>query len=268
MSWQRAVVTGAGSGIGRALSRELARRGAHVVCADVDLATATETVRAIEAEGGTAAAVQCDVSDLTEVEDLARAADAAFDGEAPDLVVNNAGVGTGGAAIGDLPIEDWQWTLGVNLWGVIHGCHVFTPRLRAAGGGGIINLASSAAFGGAPGMGPYGVSKAGVLALSEILAAENAAHGIRVSAVCPTFVKTGIIDAARVDDRTRRAGAAGMRFTGRSADRVARQILKGHAAGDLYVLPQAEAKALWSFKRHLPRLYLRMTSLGARSMLD
>ena len=265
MGWQRAVVTGAGSGIGRALSRELARRGAHVVCADVDMRTATTTATEIEAAGGRATAVGCDVTSLDEVEALADAAEAAHGGPA-DLVVNNAGVATGGAPIGDLPIEDWQWTLGVNLWGVIHGCHVFVPRLREAGRGGIVNVASSAAFAAGPGMGPYGVSKAGVLALSETLAAEVAADGLAVSVLCPTFVRTRIVDHARVDARTRRAGELGMRWTGRSADRVARQLLDAHADGDLYVVPQVEGKLLWALKRHFPRLYLRMTTAGARRM--
>lgn len=265
MCWQRAVVTGAGSGIGRALSSELARRGAHVVCADVDLDTATATSTDIEAAGGRATPVRCDVTSLDEVEALADAAEAAHGGPA-DLVVNNAGVATGGAPIGDLSIDDWRWTLGVNLWGVVHGCHVFVPRLRGAGRGGIVNVASSAAFAAGPGMGAYGVSKAGVLALSETLAAEVAADGLTVSVLCPTFVKTGIVEHARVDARTRRAGELGMRWTGRSADRVARQLLDAHADGDLYVVPQVEGKLLWSFKRHFPRLYLRMTTAGARRM--
>ena len=93
-------------------------------------------------------------------------------------MINNAGVGAGGAAIGEAPLDDWLWTLGINLWGPIHGCHVFTPILRDAEPShaprGIINVASAAAFGAAPGMAAYNVSKAGVLSLSETLAAELA----------------------------------------------------------------------------------------------
>src|SRR5205085_7270841 len=121
-----AVVTGAGSGIGRAFALEIARRGGRVVCADLRLDTAQHTVSLVEAAGGEATAVACDVSKLEEVEALAVAAEAWLGGPV-DLVINNAGVGAGGTVVGETPIEDWRWVLGVNLWGVIHGSHVFVP---------------------------------------------------------------------------------------------------------------------------------------------
>lgn len=112
----RAVVTGAGSGIGAAFAHELARRGGQVVCADIDPARAEQTAVAIRAAGGQALALTCDVSELEEVEKLAAGA-AEWFGAPATLVVNNAGVGTGGQPVGELPIEDWRWALGVNLWG-------------------------------------------------------------------------------------------------------------------------------------------------------
>ncbi|HBM24103.1 MAG TPA: short-chain dehydrogenase, partial [Alcanivorax sp.] len=75
-------------------------------------------------------------------------------GEEPTLVINNAGVGAGGKPVGEISMDDWHWVMGVNMWGVVHGCHVFTPRLRAGGGGGIINVCSTASFAAAPSMGP------------------------------------------------------------------------------------------------------------------
>jgi NAD(P)-dependent dehydrogenase (short-subunit alcohol dehydrogenase family) len=151
----RAVVTGAGSGIGAAFAIELARRGSRVVCSDIDEVAAKRTVSAIADIGGEAVAITCDVTQLGEVVDLATQSQSWF-GAAPTLVINNAGVGSGGAPIGELPIEDWQWVLGINLWGPIHGCHVFAPILRAADPSdaprGIINVASAAAFGAAPSM--------------------------------------------------------------------------------------------------------------------
>ena len=120
-------------------------------------------------------------------------------------MINNAGVGAGGAAIGDAPLDDWVWTLGINLWGPIHGCHVFTPILREAGPShaprGIINVASAAAFGAAPGMAAYNVSKAGVLSLSETLAAELSGTAVKVTVLCPTFVKTNIVESGRISAR-------------------------------------------------------------------
>lgn len=164
----RAVVTGAGSGIGRAFARELGRRGGRVVCAgiDIDIDRARETVDVLNAEGADGLPVQVDVGSLQQVERMADQAEAFFSG-APTLVVNNAGVGAGGQPIGVTPIADRQWVLNVNLWAVIHGSQVFMPRLRDQGFGGVINVCSTASFAAAPRMGPYSASKAAALALTE-----------------------------------------------------------------------------------------------------
>lgn len=264
-----AIVTGAGSGIGRAFALELARRDARVVCADINLAAAQETVRLIEQLGATGKALRCDVSQLAEVEALATQAEAWFDGPAT-LVINNAGVGAGGKPVGITSIEDWNWVLGVNLWGVIHGCHVFAPKLRAAGRGGIINVGSTASFAAAPMMGPYNVSKAAVLALSETMAAELQGSGVHITALCPTFVKTGIVDAGVKDGRID-AGTSGfaekvMKWAGVEADGVAKQTLDALDRNQLYVLPQLEARAIWRMKRLAPGLYARGAGVLNRLM--
>lgn len=259
----RAVVTGAGSGIGQAFAVELAARGGSVVCSDIDEPAAQATAAAIAAQGGKAVAVACDVSSIDDVEQLAPDAQRWF-ANAPTMVINNAGVGVGGTVIGQTPLSDWEWTLGINLWGVVHGCHVFTPLLRDAGYGGIINVASAASFGAAPRMGPYNVSKSGVLALSETLSAELSGTGVHVSVLCPTFVKTNILDSGRITGRSGDIGATLMRLTGLSAARVARTTLDAHDRGGLYVLPQAEAKIAWQLKRHAPRTYTRGVGLLER----
>lgn len=258
-----AVVTGAGSGIGRAFARELARRGGRVVCADVDLATAKDTVAAIEADGGAAYAVGCDVSVERQVADLADTAEQWL--AAPvDLVINNAGIGTGGRVVGETPLADWERTLGVNLWGVLHGCHVFAPRLRAAGRGGIINVASAAGFAAAPKMGAYNVSKAGVLALSETLAAELSGTGVAVTVVCPTFVKTNITNNELIAAAAARAANTLMRLTGVTPERISRVTLDAHDRGRLYVVPQLDAQLIWRAKRLLPVPYARALGLIGR----
>lgn len=262
-----AVVTGAGSGIGRSFAIELARRGGRVVCADLDETAAKETATAIESAGGEALVVACDVADVAQVQALH---DTALDwlSGAPRLVVNNAGIGAGGKVVGEAPLADWQRTLGVNLWGVINGCHVFVPTLRAAGRGGVINVASAASFTAAPRMGAYNVSKAGVVSLSETLAAELAGTGIAVTVLCPTFVKTNIFDGELIDP-----GAAGLarrvaRIAGFSADRVARTTLDAHDKGRLYVVPQLDAQLLWRTKRLLPAPYTRVAGVLGRFMPD
>jgi short-subunit dehydrogenase len=185
----------------------------------------------------------------------------------PTLVINNAGVGAGGEPIGEAPLDDWLWTLGINLWGPIHGCHVFAPILREPSDKprGIINVASAAAFGQAPGMGPYNVSKAGVLALSETLAAELSGSGVKVTVLCPTFVKTNILDSGRISDRSSELANRLMRWTGLSADKVARTCLDAHDRGELYCMPQFDAKVGWNIKRMAPQAYTRAAGLISRA---
>ncbi|KAA0118223.1 MAG: short-chain dehydrogenase [Mycobacterium sp.] len=261
-----AVVTGAGSGIGAAFALELAARGGRVVCSDIDEKAAQATAAEITAAGGEATALRCDVSKIEDVQALADAAQTWFAG-APTLVINNAGVGAGGTPIGEVSLDDWNWVLGVNLWGPIHGCHVFTPILRAAETDqprGIINVASAAAFGAAPGMAAYNVSKAGTLSLSETLAAELAGTGINVTALCPTFVKTNIVESGRITSGSSQLADTLMRWTGFSPQRVARMCLDTNDRGGLYCMPQPDARIGWGIKRFTPTVYTRAVGLTTR----
>lgn len=257
-----AVVTGAGSGIGRAFTLALADRGGHVVCSDIDAETAEATAQQIRVAGGHATSTACDVTRLADVEKLADTAEDWF-GAPADLVVNNAGIGSGGSLIGELPIEEWKRTLDINLWGLIHGCHVFTPRLRALGRGGLINVASTASFAAAPLMSAYNTSKAAALTLTETLAAELTGSGVRVTAVCPAFVKTSIVENSQIDGPNR-ALAERLINRGVSPERAVKDALAGYDSGQLYVLPQVDARLIWRFKRHLPAVYTRAAGLVNR----
>ncbi|MEV0434108.1 SDR family NAD(P)-dependent oxidoreductase [Nocardia sp. NPDC050413] len=259
-----AVVTGAGSGIGRAFAVELGRRGGRVVCSDIDADRAAETAVLLENAGGKAVGARCDVTAIDEVTALATLAQDWFGG-APSLVANNAGIGAGGPPVGEFTLDDWERTLAVNLWGVINGCHVFTPILRAAGRGTVVNVASAAAFGAAPRMAAYNVSKAGVLALSETMAAELAGTGVGVTVLCPTAVKTGILRSdSPLDGTAERLGESLLRWTGRSPASIAKTTLDAVDRGDLYVVPQLEAKVLWQAKRLMPATYTRSAGLLER----
>src|SRR5215467_8700892 len=247
----RAVVTGAGSGLGRALCAQLGARGARIVAADIDLARAEETVALLPSAD--AHAVACDVSRHEEVKGLLEKSVSILGGV--DFIANNAGVAVSGN-VGDVSLEDWQWIAGINLWGVVYGCHYFLPRFRAQGSGAILNVASAAGLLCAPGMGPYNVTKAGVVALSETLQGELYGTGVSVSVLCPTFFRTNIMAGARgANEKGREVVAKLMDRSRVQADDVARIALDAVDRGRLYVLPHDDGRWMWRLKRAVPQGY-------------
>lgn len=192
-----AVVTGAASGIGLALSRRFATAGMKVVLADVEQAALDEAARVVSSAGVDTLAVRTDVSKAADVEALAARTLDAFG--AVHVLCNNAGVAVSGP-VWSHTLSDWEWVLGVNLWGVIHGVRVFVPiMLQQNAAAHIVNTASIAGLTCAPGIAIYNVSKHGVVALSESLHHELEMMGspVKVSVLCPGFVDTRILDSAR-----------------------------------------------------------------------
>jgi len=218
-----AVLTGAGSGFGLECARIAARRGMNVVLADIQQDALDAAAAEIRALGAPTMARQVDVSRFETVEELAQEVRAAFG--APHFVFNNAGVG-GGGLIWESSIQDWQWVLGVNLWGVIHGVRAFTPmmleaaRRDAAFEGHIVNTASMAGLLTPPNMGIYNVSKHAVVALSETLYQDLrlVTDQISASVLCPYFVPTGISRS----DRNRPADLPAAEAT--ASQRIGRQM--------------------------------------------
>lgn len=262
-----AVITGAGSGIGRSFAYEVARRGGAVLCVDIDADRAEAVASSLRAIGAHAVPRQCDVGNENQMRSLSENAEALL-GRPVTLVINNAGVGLGGP-IGEVSLDDWRWCMDVNLWGVIHGCHFFVPGLKSLGYGGIINVASAAAFGAAPEMTAYNVTKAGVLSLSETLAAELAGTGVKVTALCPTVVPTNIVNDGRLPEKRRDFARSAMtRFALTNADRVARQTLDALDRGELYMVPQIDGRIAWRIKRLMPRLYARAVGETYRFLVD
>lgn len=251
-----AVVTGAGSGIGRSFALELAKRGGTVVCADINLVAAEETVALLAELGAKGFAIQCDVGDAEQVKALADQAELLMQ-HPTTLVINNAGVGLGGK-FDELTLEDWKWCMHVNLWGVIHGCHYFVPKFKQLGYGAIINVASAAGYAAAPEMTAYNVSKAGVLSLSETLSAELGKFKIKVNVLCPTLVPTNIIKNGRIPGRySKLADHALMNYAFTTSDSVAIETLNRLDKGQLYTVPQIDAKLFWLMKRTSPSLYAK-----------
>jgi NAD(P)-dependent dehydrogenase (short-subunit alcohol dehydrogenase family) len=252
-----AVVTGGGSGIGRALARALAGEGARVVVADVEPAAMAETVGLIGAAGGEALGVATDVTDLAQVSALADRAFAHYGGV--HVLCNNAGVVVHGG-LETATHRDWQWVVAVNLWGVIHGLEAFLPRMIARGEGGhVVNTASMAGLVASQGLGIYNTTKYAVVGLSETLAKDLAPYGIGVSVICPMGVDTRIRDAERNRPAALRNPPAVPRsrevtLMGRtlSPEDVAAQTLDAVRAGELYVITHEEA--LVPLRRRAERL--------------
>lgn len=207
-----AIVTGAGSGIGRTTALALAREGARVVVSDVAEEGGRETVRLIAEAGGTATFVRADVALPEECAALAARADELYG--RLDLACNNAGVGGSQAPTGDYPVEEWQRVIGINLSGVFYCMKYQLPRMVAAGGGAIVNIASilgQVGFAGAP---AYVAAKHGVVGLTKNAALEYAQAGVRVNAVGPGFIRTPLL-AGLQEDEARMQAIAGLHPLGR-----------------------------------------------------
>ena len=248
-----AVVTGAASGIGRALSERFARAGMKVVLADVEPAPLATAARELADAGAETLAVATDVSRADDVDALARRTLERFG--AVHVVCNNAGVALAGP-IWEHSLEDWRWLLGVNLWGVVHGVRTFVPlMLEAKTPGHVVNTASVAGLTSAPGLGAYNVSKHAVVTLSETLAKDLAMAGapIKVSVLCPGFVNTRILDSAR--NRPATLGAERPRpsemeavvrnlvAAGMATAEVANQVLRAVEEERFYVLTHPDFTA-------------------------
>jgi NAD(P)-dependent dehydrogenase (short-subunit alcohol dehydrogenase family) len=254
-------VTGGGGGLGRAVCEQLGQARARVVVADINAAGAEETARLVRSAGGQARVEIVDVRDPSQVERLERASDAWFGGT--DLLINNAGVGVTGP-VGEVSLEDWKWQVEINLYGVIYGCHYWVPRMKARGYGHVLNVASAAGLIAAPGMAPYNTTKAAVIALSETLHAEVKSAGIRVSALCPSFFRTGIGDSGRgvVDDQSRQV-LSKLMDNRVQAPEVAKVALRAVEKGQMYCLPMPEVYLPWLFKRALPNNFYDFMALTA-----
>jgi NAD(P)-dependent dehydrogenase (short-subunit alcohol dehydrogenase family) len=263
----RAVVTGAGSGLGRALALELAQRGASVMVSDIDVVSAEQTADLLRRGRTRAEVTRCDVTDRDAVLALVEETETRLGGI--DLIANNAGVAVGGP-FHEISIEDWRWAIDINLWGVIHGCQAAIPKMRAQGHGHVLNVASAAGLLAPPAMSTYNVAKAGVVALSETLYAEYKNAGIRVSVLCPTFFRTKIIETQR-GASTEKELAQIKRWMERSqvqAPEVAKAAIDAVRDGKLYVQPMRDGRRAWRFKRLAPQRFYDSLSKAHQSYLE
>ena len=249
------LVTGAGSGIGRETALAFARRGADLVICDVQERALSSTAEQVRALGRNVLADVVDVADAARMGAFAEAVHART--EAIDVLVNNAGVGLGGGFL-DTTLEDWDWILGINVRGVIHGCHFFLPRMVARGRGGhVVNVASAAGFLASESLAAYSATKFAVVGLSEALRDELASYGIGVTTICPGIINTPITQAARLRGKASLPGARERvvelyRRRNYGPERVAEKILKAVARNAALAPVSPEAWALYLLKRISP----------------
>lgn len=247
LSGQVAIVTGAASGIGRALSRALAARGARVVVTDINGEGAETVARDL---GAGASAHRVDVCDADAVQRLV--VDTRTSCGRIDYIFNNAGIAVLGEVL-DTPLEDWYRVFDINVRGVVHGIAAAYPLMVEQGHGHIVNIASVAGLIPAPGLTAYAGTKHAVVGISKSLRIEAAQYGVNVSAVCPGFVKTNIVAHASVRGMEREDAASVPPFW-YDVDDCARDILAGVARNAGIIVVTGHAKQFYRLSRFAPRV--------------
>ena len=260
------VITGAGSGIGRALAIACAAEGARVAISDIDEAGLATTQHAITDRGGAARATRLDVADRDAV--YAYADQVMADYGVVHLLVNNAGVSLTGDLI-DLVDADLEWIVGVNFWGVVHGSRAFLPHLIASGDGHLVTISSLFGLVSIPGQSAYNATKYAVRGLTEAIREEMlvAGHPVGVTVVHPGGVKTGIVRNGRASiriDLARMADEFDVELARTTADRAAATILRAVRRNQPRVLVGADAHAVHHFARIIGARYQDVVALVAR----
>ncbi len=257
------IITGAGRGLGRALALELAAQGASIFATDIDAEAARETAQLAAQNGAPRTAHRrCDVTKLADFEDLA----ASLGNEPVGLLINNAGAACGGE-VGEASPDDWRWSMDVNFFGAVHGCHVFVPLMRRQGRGLVVNIASAGGFLALPGAAPYSTAKAAVINLTETLAAELQGTGVGAKVVCPVFLRTGIVEDGRFPDEQSRESGRRLIRQGRCPQSAASRIVGMLRHRSVVIVPEPEGRWLRRLKSAVPSLYLRVVSLARRRFL-
>lgn len=249
-----AVVTGAGSGIGRELAIQLAGAGATVAINDYNSGTLEETGDLITSTGGTAVGYPFDVADREAMEDFAVSVLAQF-GQV-DIVINNAGVSLAPLQIVDISYEDFEWVMNINLWGIIYGSKAFLPHLLQRPESALVNISSVFGLMGVPTQGPYCTAKYGVKGFTETLMREVEDTGLTVSVVHPGGIKTNIVRSGRysTEEQTRDFDE---RLAITTAAEAATIILDGVRHKQEVILVGSDAKKLAFILRYLPRPWQR-----------
>ena len=261
---QRVLITGAGSGLGRALAVNFAGLGWRVAAADLDAASAQQTADSITQAGGHALALALDVRSDTAWADTAARIEREWDGL--DVLINNAGVASAGT-VEDSSLQQWQWIIDINLLGCVRGSRTFIPMMRRQRAGHIVNVASFAGIANPPSMASYNATKAAVISLSETLRFELFDHGIGVSVACPSFFRTALMQTSQRQSPDGAINPAPQmeRIVNKlmdtatvTADDVAADIVDAVQNHRFLVISHADARQRYHLKRLAPELYFRI----------
>lgn len=261
------MVTGAASGIGRETALALAMRGADLAICDVDESGLKKSAEDIQALGRRALPATVDVANADRMRAFSEQVQTEFG--RVDVLVNNAGIGVGGPFV-EVPLEEWDAIVGINLKGVVNGCYFFLPGMIEAGRGGhVVNIASMAGYVAAPGMTAYSATKFAVVGLSEALRGELAADGIGVTAICPGVINTPIVRSGRMygPDATEENRERGARLFARrnyGPERVAQGILRAIQKNRGIAPVSPEAWVGYWVKRLFPWLITALARLTVR----
>lgn len=247
---KRVFITGAGSGLGRALAIALATDGWTLGLGDINNTAAEATAAMCVTKGATAFDYRLDVADAQQYAEVAE--DFIKDVGGIDLLINNAGISGFLGNFEQCSIDNWHWVSSINQMGVIHGCHYFIPYMKSQQQGHIFNIASAAGFVNPPGSSPYNVTKAAVIALSESLYKELYNHKVQVSVAMPTFFKTNIMSSSTGSEAFIKTGNKMVERSGLSADEVAHTMLQQLGNNKLYIILPKSAWYLHLLKRFLP----------------
>lgn len=253
---KRVVITGAGSGLGRALALEFARKKWRIAIAEVNDERARETAVMACKAGGTAITIHCDVTKPEDLDNVLKKLLQEWHGV--DILINNAGVASAGW-FEKIPLEKWDWIIGLNTNSIIHGCRSFIPYFKERKSGYIVNVASNAGIASLPEMASYNATKAAAISLTETLRIELAASNIGVSVVCPTFFKTNLMDQfSSPDERQRKLADTFFGHATVSSEKVARHTIESIEKNRFYVITQKDGRNIWRMKRFAPELYFKV----------
>jgi NADP-dependent 3-hydroxy acid dehydrogenase YdfG len=269
----RVLITGAGSGLGRALALRFAAAGWRVGVTDLRTDAAAATLQAVKAAGAEGFAAALDVTSEASFADVAERLQREWRGV--DVLINNAGVATSGT-VQDSPVEQWRWVLDINLLGCVRGCRAIAPLLTAQNSGHIVNIASFAGISNPPALASYNAAKAAVISLSETLRFEMFPHHVGVSVACPSFFRTALLDTSRS------AGDENLHSTAPQMDRIVDKLMERaevtaeDVAADIFdavqqnrfmVITHPDSRRLALLKRVSPELYFRKAQKSTAGFL-